>query len=62
MVAAYTANFCRILLGVTDAGPAEARNRYVRGLKTDVQLEVRLRVPLMWEATATIAGTRDGLV
>ena len=62
MVAAYTANFRRILLGVTDVGPAEARDRYVRGLKTNIQSEVRLRIPLTWEAAATIAGTQDSLV
>ena len=61
-MASYTATFRRILLGVTDASVAEARDRYVRGLRRDVQLEVCLRVPCTWEDAATIAGTRDGLV
>ena len=54
-VMGYAAAFQRALLGCTDVSPAEALDRFVRGLRKDIQAEVIFREPVDLEDAVVIA-------
>ena len=54
-VMGYAAAFQRALLGCTDVSPAEALDKFVRGLKSNIQAEVVFREPVDLEDAVVIA-------
>lgn len=54
-MAGYTSAFRKALLACTDVGPAEALDKYIRGLKPDVRQWVQMSDPSTFAEAAKFA-------
>lgn len=61
-VRAYTAEFKKLLLQIPDIGEADKRDRYCRGLKEKVRLQVAFAGPSTFEEMCSIADQIDSII
>jgi len=57
----YTMNFRQLILQIPDVSPAEALDKYKRGLKPAVRVLVELASPVTWEDAAVKAESVDSI-